>query len=151
LVLACDLVLAEETARLGAPEIKLAVFPPAATAVLPARIGAGPAAALVLTGATWTGKAAAAAGLVTRTASEGELETALSSWLQEDFLPRSPAALRHAARAARRPLQRALAEDLPELERRYLEELMAEPDAVEGIRAFLEKRPPRWGRTGEAA
>jgi len=151
LVLACDLILAEETAQLGSPEIKLAVFPPAATALLPVRIGAGPAAALVLTGTSWSGAAAAAAGLVTRTAPASELEPILSDWLKKDFLPRSPAALRHAARAARRPVQRALAEDLPELERRYLEELMAEPDAIEGIRAFLEKRPPRWGGKGEAA
>jgi cyclohexa-1,5-dienecarbonyl-CoA hydratase len=150
LLLACDLILAEETAQLGSPEIKLAVFPPAATALLPVRIGAGPAAALVLTGASWSGAAAAAAGLVTRTAPASELEAALSDWLKKDFLPRSPAALRHAVQAARRPLQRALAEDLPELERRYLEELMTEPDAVEGIRAFLEKRPPRWGGKGEA-
>ena len=35
-------------------------------------------------------------------------------------------------------------EELPELERQYLDELMSEPDAEEGIRAFLEKRPPRW-------
>lgn len=151
LVLACDLILAEEAAQLGSPEIKLAVFPPAATALLPVRIGAGPAAALVLTGTSWSGAAAAAAGLVTRTAPRNELEATLSEWLQESFLPRSAAALRHAVLATRRPLGRALAEDLPELERRYLEELMAEHDAVEGIRAFLEKRPPRWGDKGEAA
>lgn len=150
LVLSCDLILAEETAHLGSPEIKLAVFPPAATALLPVRIGASPAAALVLTGATWTGKAAAAAGLVAKTAPDGELEVVLSDWLQKDFLPRSPAALRHLARATRRALQRALAQELPELERRYLEELMAEPDATEGLSAFLEKRPPRWGQKGEA-
>lgn len=151
LVLACDLVLAEETAQFGSPEIKLGVFPPAASALLPARIGAGPAAALVLTGASWNGKTAAAAGLVARTAPEGELDAELAAWLAADFLPRSPVALRQAALATRRACQHALAEDLPELERRYLEDLMAEPDATEGIRAFLERRPPRWGGKGEAA
>jgi cyclohexa-1,5-dienecarbonyl-CoA hydratase len=152
LVLACDLILAEETAQLGSPEIKLAVFPPAATALLPVRIGTGPTAALVLTGTSWSGVAAAATGLVARTAPAGELESVLDDWLKKDFLPRSPAALRHVVHSVRRPLLRALAEDLPELERRYLEELMAEPDALEGIRAFLEKRPPRWGGSkGEAA
>lgn len=151
LALACDLILAEETAQLGSPEIKLGVFPPAATALLPVRIGSAPAAALVLTGASWSGKTAAAAGLVARTAPDSQLEAELAAWLEADFLPRSPAALRQAALATRRACRRALAEDLPELERRYLENLMAEPDAVEGIRAFLEKRPPRWGRKGEAA
>jgi cyclohexa-1,5-dienecarbonyl-CoA hydratase len=151
LVLACDLILAEETAQIGCPEIKLAVFPPAASAILPGRIGAGPAAGLTLTGGSLSGNAAAAAGLVTRTAAAGQLEAALADWLAADFLPRSPAALRHAVRATRRPLLRALEEELPVIERMYLQELMAEPDAVEGIRAFLEKRSPRWGKPGAAA
>lgn len=151
LVLACDLILAEETARLGSPEIKLGVFPPATAALLPVRIGASRASELVLTGASWTGKAAAEFGLVARTAPEGELESQLAQWLESDFLPRSPAVLRHAARATRRPLHQALSEDLPELERLYLAELMREPDATEGIRAFLEKREPRWSQKGEAA
>lgn len=149
LVLACDLILAEENARLGSPEINLAVFPPAAIALLPVRLGMSRAADLVLTGATWTGTAAAAAGLVARTAPDGQLDAALTQWLQQDFLPRSPAALSHAVGALRRPLRRALTEELPELERLYLEELMAEPDATEGIRAFLEKRQPRWSGKGE--
>lgn len=148
LVLACDLILAEESSMLGVPEIKLAVFPPAASALLPWRIGGGPAAALCLTGASWSGKDAAAHGLVARTAPDGELEAKLEQWLEEDFLPRSPAALRLGAKAARRALRRALDDDLPVLERLYLDELMAEPDATEGIRAFLEKRAPRFGLKG---
>ena len=151
LVLACDLILAEETARLGSPEIELAVFPPAAAALLPVRIGASRAAEAVLTGASWTGKVAAEFGLVARTAPEGDIESQLARWLETEFLPRSPAALRHATRAIRRPIHQALTEDLPEMERLYLEELMREPDATEGIRAFLEKRQPRWSQKGEAA
>lgn len=151
LVLACDLILAEETAQLGSPEIKLAVFPPAAAALLPVRIGASRASEMVLTGASWTGMMAADFGLAARTAPEGELESQLARWLESDFLPRSPAALRHATRAIRRPIHQALTEDLPEMERLYLDELMREPDATEGIRAFLEKRQPRWSQKGEAA
>jgi cyclohexa-1,5-dienecarbonyl-CoA hydratase len=151
LALACDLILAEETAHLGCPEIKLAVFPPAATALLPARIGAAPAAELLLTGRSWTGVEAAHHGLVTRVAGEGALDDELDAWLEVAFLPLSPAALRHAVAAARRPLRRALDEDLPEHERRYCEELMSEPDALEGLQAFLEKRPPRWSRPSGAA
>lgn len=148
LALACDLLLAEAGAQLGQPEIKLAVFPPAAAALLPVRLGSARAAELVLTGVSWSGVEAAAAGLVARTTPDGTLDEAVGRWLAEAFLDRSPAALRQAARASRRPLRRVVAEELPELERQYVEELMAEPDAVEGIRAFLEKRPPRW-RTAE--
>jgi cyclohexa-1,5-dienecarbonyl-CoA hydratase len=143
-VLGCDMVLAEESAFLGCPEIKLAVFPPAASALLPVKIGAGPATEIVITGESWSAEQAHDSGLVTRTCPEGTLEEALDTWLAAEFLPRSPAALYHAVRAARLPARRALREDLPELERQYIEELMAEPDAEEGIRAFLEKRPPRW-------
>ena len=148
LALACDLILAEETAQLGCPEIQLGVFPPAASALLPARIGAGPAASLVLTGASMSGATAAAIGLVARTAGPGQLDAVLVQWLAADFLPRSPSALRYVALAVRRPLMRALEQDLPVIERLYLKDLMSEPDAAEGIRAFLEKRPPRWRQSG---
>jgi cyclohexa-1,5-dienecarbonyl-CoA hydratase len=151
LALVCDLILAEEGARLGQPEIRLGVFPPAASALLPARIGAGPAAELILTGSIWSGKRAAELGLVNRATPDGTLDQALADWLEADFLERSPAALAQAVRATRRTLRRAVQEDLPQLERQYLEELMAEPDAVEGIRAFLEKRPPRWRNAGPEA
>lgn len=146
LVLACDLILAEESAQFGSPEIKLGVFPPAASTLLPLRVGGGWASKLVLTGESWTGTAAAQAGLVSRLAAAGELHTQLEKWLETDFLPRSAAALRHAARAIRLPFLSALEKDLPLIERMYLEELMAEPDAVEGMRAFIEKRPAVWSQ-----
>jgi len=64
LTLACDFIVAEDGAQFACPEIKLAVFPPAAAVLLPARIGASRAAELVLTGAAWNAAQAAAAGLI---------------------------------------------------------------------------------------
>jgi enoyl-CoA hydratase/carnithine racemase len=75
----------------------------------------------------------------------------LADWLAAEFLPRSASALRCAALAVRRPIVRALEQDLPVIERMYLEDLMCEPDAVEGIRAFLEKRAPGWRQSGATA
>ena len=144
LVLGCDLVLAAADAQIGCPEIKLGVFAPAASALLPLRIGTGRAAQLLLTGMSWSGEQAAAAGLVDLIAPSGTLEATLQEWLAADFLPRSAAGLRHAAHAVRRVRLRALQAEIPLLEKSYLDGLMAEPDAVEGIRAFLEKRAPRW-------
>lgn len=144
LVLACDLIVAEESAQLGVPEIKLAVFPPAAAALLPVRIGAANASLLALTGRSWNGVEAKQAGLVSRLALTGALDDEVGALLEADFVSRSPAALRHAARAVRTPIVRALEHDLPWLEKLYLEELMREPDAAEGIHAFLEKREPHW-------
>ena len=146
LALACDLIVAEESAQLGLPEIKLGVFPPAGSALLPVRLGAGRASEMILSGASLTASAALAAGLVNRVAPAGQLESDLDAWLQSDFLPRSTFALRYAAQAARRPLVHALRHHLPELESLYLYELMRHPDANEGIRAFLEKRSPQWAR-----
>ena len=147
LALACDLIVAEDSAQLGLPEIKLGVFPPAGSALLPIRIGAGRATEAILTGSSLTAAAALAAGLANRVVPAGRLESDIDAWLQSDFLPRSSFALRYAAQAARRPLVHALRHHLPELESLYLYELMRHPDANEGIRAFLEKRPPQWART----
>jgi cyclohexa-1,5-dienecarbonyl-CoA hydratase len=146
LALACDLIVAEESAQLGLPEIKLGVFPPAGAALLPVRVGSGRAAEMVLTGTSWTANQAAAAGLVSKVFFSGDLETQLGAWLESDFLPRSAAALRFAAQASRRPLVRALEIDLPALERLYLDQLMGQPDAVEGVLAFMEKRQPHWSQ-----
>lgn len=144
LALACDLIAAEETAQFGCPEIKLAVFPPAASALLPVKAGSSWASKIVLTGDSYYGKELFAAGLVSLLAKSGNLDDELNGWLESDFLPRSARALGHAAMAARLPLLRALEQDLPVLEKHYLERLMRDPDAIEGIQAFLEKREPHW-------
>ncbi len=148
LALACDFIVAEDDAQFACPEIKLAVFAPAAALLLPVRIGASRAAELVLTGAAWSAAQAAAAGLIVQTA-QGQLEATVETWIRDHFLARSPVALRYGVRAARLPLRQALQQNLPQLERMYLDELMAESDAVEGLRAFIEKREPHWEKNWE--
>jgi cyclohexa-1,5-dienecarbonyl-CoA hydratase len=144
LVLGCDLVLAEESARFSLPEIKLGVFPPAASALLPVRVGAAKAASLTITGTGLTAQEGSACGMVTRIATAGHLEEELHALLDSDFLSRPAIALRCAAEAVRWPARVALYTQLPAIERLYLEKLMASADASEGIRAFLEKREPKW-------
>ena len=151
LALACDFILAEAGANFGCPEIKLGVFPPAAAVLLPARIGASRAAELVLTGNAWTASQAMAAGLVVQTAPVGQLDATVDMWIGGCLLARSVTALRYGVRAVRLPVLRVLEEDLPRLERMYLDELMTEPDAAEGLRAFIEKREPRWAGKGALA
>ena len=109
------------------------------------------AAELVLTGATWSASQAAGAGLVAQTAPQGQLEAIVETWIRDHFLARSPVALRYGVRATRLPMRQALQQDLPQLERMYLDELMAEFDAVEGLRAFIEKRDPQWEKKGALA
>jgi cyclohexa-1,5-dienecarbonyl-CoA hydratase len=142
LVSVCHRVFAAEDARFGSPEIALGVFPPVASVVLAERVGRGAAEALCLGGESVSGAEAARLGLVDELAEEPS-EAALA-WARRCLLPRSAAALRLAVRAVRTSLARRVAEDLPAVERLYLEELMSTRDAVEGLEAFLEKRPPSW-------
>ena len=58
--------------------------------------------------------------------------------------PKSAVSLRFAVRAARLELEERFGRELPRLEQLYLQELMRSADAIEGLEAFLAKRPPRW-------
>jgi cyclohexa-1,5-dienecarbonyl-CoA hydratase len=144
LALACDLIFAGTTAMLGVPEITLGVFPPAAAALLPLRVGVSRAAGAVLTGRTSPVDAWATAGLIEVTAAPQELSAAVDQWYETHLAPRSAAALRCAAIASRAALRHQVDLVLPELERLYLDTLMQTHDAVEGIEAFIAKRTPVW-------
>jgi cyclohexa-1,5-dienecarbonyl-CoA hydratase len=142
LALWCGVIFCEPSARFGLPEAKLGVFPPLAAIALPWRVPGARATQVILEGDTYDAQGAAAWGLVDRCTSDAG--TALLEWFDERLAVKSAVAVRMAWRAARRPLARALAIDLPELERLYLEELMAHRDPVEGLTAFLERRQPVW-------
>lgn len=144
LALACDLIFASTTATLGVPEITLGVFPPAAAALLPVRVGASRAAGAVLTGTALPATTWATTGLFELTAAPAELDAAVEHWFDAHLAPLSAAALRCAAIASRVTVRRQVQTVLPELERLYLDTLMHTKDAVEGIEAFLAKRPPVW-------
>lgn len=142
LAMFCGRVLCEPGARFGLPEVTLGVFPPIGALLLPWRVGGARAAGLVLSGEILDGESAARVGLADHCSTEPEL--ALGAWFDAAFAPRSAVALRFAWQAARRPLSLQLANDLPALERLYLEGLMACSDPVEGLNAFLERRPAQW-------
>ena len=140
----CHFLICDRTARFGQPEAKLGVFAPAASLLLPMRVGQTKADELLLTGATLDADEALACGLVTTLADWDGLDTAVERFLEQRLLPLSASSLRHAARAARWSFEQTMRAELPRLEKRYLEQLMATHDATEGLNAFLEKREPRW-------
>jgi cyclohexa-1,5-dienecarbonyl-CoA hydratase len=144
LALACDFIFAERTAVFGLPEIALGVFPPAAAALLPARIGTARATSAILTGAPRPADDWLRLGLLELVADPGALTASVDRWFDEHVRPRSAAALRHATAAVRLSLRQHVRSTLPELERLYLVDLMGTADAAEGIAAFLAKRPPAW-------
>jgi cyclohexa-1,5-dienecarbonyl-CoA hydratase len=139
----CDWLVAAEGAHLGQPEIKLGVFAPLGSILIPWRCQAQ-GADLLLTGRTVDAITALTMGLVDELLPETDPEPILDQLIRDRILGLSASSLRLARRAARMGLDRALREDLPRLESLYLEELMKTRDAVEGIEAFLEKRSPTW-------
>lgn len=143
LVQAADVVVAGESAVFGQPEIALGVVPPAACVLLPERVSRGLAARLIFGGAPISAREAERAGLVAQVVPDADVEAATLA-LAATFARHSAAALRLAKRTLveehawgrRSALQRA--------GRIYLTDLMATVDALEGLRAFVEKRPAAW-------
>lgn len=145
LALWCGMIFGERSARFGVPETRLGVFPPLAAIALPWRVSGARATQLILSGDTLDAPAAAVRGLIDRC--DEDAEVALQEWFDGEIAPKSAVALRAAWRASRRPLASALANDLPALEKQYLEDLMSHRDPIEGLKAFLERRPPVWSNT----
>jgi cyclohexa-1,5-dienecarbonyl-CoA hydratase len=140
LALACDHVVAHEDSRMGLPEITLGCYPPAALVLAPMKLPASLAAELVLSGRVFTARELApqAGWHITP-----DLEAATSEILSRyAALPREP--LEEATRLMRCGAAERFEAAIGGIERDYLDRLLAMPDAQEGPRAFLEKRPPRW-------
>jgi len=135
-------VVAAADAKFGQPEIKLGAFAPVASVVLPWRIGQRHSEDLLLTGRVIDAEKARAIGLCDDVAENPE-EAALA-WIWACLLPHSASSLRVAWRAARLAFARDLETLLPEVDRMYRQELLPTADAEEGIRAFMEKRLPKW-------
>ncbi len=143
LVLACDLVIASEQAKLGQPEIQLGVFPPVAAALLPRLIGLQRALDLILTGRVIDAAEAREIGLVSRVAPADRFIDAVEAYVDSLAGLSGPV-----LRLTKRTVVDGLAEQLPdafdEAEERYLHELMDLQDPHEGLAAFIEKREPVW-------
>jgi cyclohexa-1,5-dienecarbonyl-CoA hydratase len=143
LAMVCDLVYTSELATWGFPEIKLGCYPPVAATVLAALVGQKQAADLVLTGRSITGKEAAAIRLANAVVPEVDLEHTVQEAVQH-LKALSPAALAITKKAIYAWDSIHFDKGLARAEKIYLEELMKAEDAQEGIKAFLEKRQPRW-------
>ena len=143
LVQTADLIIAGEGATFGQPEIALGVLAPAACALLPERGSPALAAELLLSGDSITARTAHERGLVARVVPDEDVDAAALA-LATRVARHSGAALRLTKRALRLGRGRATDDALRAAGTLYLEELMSTHDAVEGLRAFLEKRSPAW-------
>jgi enoyl-CoA hydratase len=143
LAMACDLIVASESAKFGQPETGVGVIPGAGgTQRLTRAVGKALAMDVILSGRFLSADEALAAGLVARVVPEAE-------WLEEakrvaqEIASKAPIAMRLAKegvdRAYEGPLQLGL-----EYERRLLYLAFASEDAKEGLNAFIEKRKPEF-------
>ncbi|KQY58233.1 enoyl-CoA hydratase [Aeromicrobium sp. Root495] len=143
IALACDLIVAGESAQLGLPEVKRGLVAAAGGVLrLPARIPRAVAMELVLTGESVSARRGLELGLVNRVAPDGEaLATAVA--LARSIAANAPLALKAAKRividSADWPLDEAF-----ERQEAFTGPVRASDDAAEGARAFVEKRPPVW-------
>lgn len=142
LAMACDLVVADEKARMGTPEIRLGLFPHVILAVLKKNISRKQLMEMILTGEKFGMDRARELGIVNRIAPAGELE-AISLELAERIASRSPAivALGKAAFTAIDDMN--FDQALSYMHTQLTLNLLTE-DAMEGVAAFLQKRDPEW-------
>ncbi len=143
LAMACDLIVASESAQFGQPEINIGVMPGAGgTQRLTRAIGKSKAMEMVLTGRFMGAPEAERTGLVARVVPvEVYLDEALQ--LANEIASRPPVAVRFAKEAINKAFEASLTEGL-EFERRLFYFLFATEDQKEGMRAFIEKRAAEW-------
>ena len=143
LIAAADLCYAAVGAQFGQPEIRLGLFAPPASVLLPRLLGERRALELLLTGEPLSAELAARIGLVNRVVPADRLEAAVDE-VCNTLLSLSGAALRQAKKAVKLARGAGVVEAHRAVHRQYLDELMHMQDAHEGLAAFLEKRAANW-------
>ncbi len=139
----CDFVLASEKASFGQPEIKIGGIPSLAPMLLPSLVGQRRALEMILTGKFIGAQEAERVGLINRVLPEDQLLKAAEE-LVGTFRSLSNAVIEVALQSVRMSRTQEWDRHVREAESLYLNDLMELDDAVEGVRAFVEKRPPRW-------
>lgn len=142
IAMAGHLLFTTTDAMLGQPEIKLGVFAPAASCLMPERMPRVMAEDMLFSGRSITGKEAASLGLANKAGEDAQTDAL--SWFDEHLAGLSATSLRHAVKAARIGYADRIAERIQAVESLYLEGLMSTRDAVEGLDAFIAKRPVNW-------
>jgi len=143
LALAADIRLADESASLGLSEVRLGIIPGAGgTQRLSRLCGIAVAKELILTGRRIDAATALRLGLLSRVVPEAELEPAVTEICAE-LCAGGPLALAQAKHAIDSGFGRPMPEGLA-VERRGYEAVLGSADRKEGLRAFAEKRPPRF-------
>lgn len=140
--MAGSLIFSSPEAKFGQPEMQLGVFAPAASCLMPPRIGQAAAEDLLFSGRSIDAAEAKTLQLVHQVSEDPE--AAALAYFDAHLAAKSAASLACALAAARGAYLPLVKSRLAEVEKMYLEQLMKTRDANEGLAAFLDKRKPRW-------
>ena len=142
IALACDLIIATESAGFGTPEINVGLFPFMIMALIYRNVPRKKTNEMLLLGERLTAEEAREAGIVNKVVSGDEFDAAVSDWAAK-LASKSPVVMRLGKDAMWRQLDMPLLDALDYLSSQLTIELGTE-DAIEGVRAFFEKREPEW-------
>jgi enoyl-CoA hydratase/carnithine racemase len=142
IALACDLIVAKDTAEFGTPEINLGLFPFMIMALIFRNVPRKKANEMLLLGERMSAEAAREAGIVNRVVPGDEFDAAVDEWARK-LASKSPVVMRLGKDAMFRQQDMSLQDALEFLQSQLTIELSTE-DAVEGVTAFFEKRDPNW-------
>jgi enoyl-CoA hydratase/carnithine racemase len=140
--LACDLIVASESATFGTPEINVGVFPFMIMALIYRNVGRKKTNELLLLGERIDAREAERIGIVNRVVPDAELDAAVGEWAAK-LAAKSPVLMRLGKDAMFRQQDMALVDGL-EFLHSQLTIAMTTEDIVEGVQAFFEKREPQW-------
>ena len=142
IALACDLIIAKDSAGFGTPEINVGLFPFMIMALIYRNVGRKRTNEMLLLGERLTAEQAREAGIVNKVVADDEIDAAVADWAQK-LASKSPLVMKLGKDAMWRQLDMPLVEALDYLRAQLTIELSTE-DAIEGVTAFFEKRDPEW-------
>ena len=142
IALACDLIVASDSATFGTPEINVGAFPFMIMALIYRNVPRKKANELLLLGERWSAAEALEAGIVNKVVPAAEFDAAVDGWALE-LASKSPLIMRLGKEAMHRQLDMPFDDALDYL-RAQLTLALSTEDIVEGVTAFFEKREPQW-------
>ena len=142
IALACDLIIAKDTAGFGTPEINVGLFPFMIMALIYRNVPRKKTTEMLLLGDRLTAEEAREAGIVNKVVPAEEFDDAVAEWAQK-LASKSPVVMKLGKDAMWRQMDMPLYDALDYLSSQLTIELGTE-DAIEGVMAFFEKRDPQW-------
>jgi enoyl-CoA hydratase len=142
IALACDLIVAKDTAGFGTPEINVGLFPFMIMALIYRNVPRKKTTEMLLLGERLTAEEAREAGIVNKVVPAEEFDAAVADWAQK-LASKSPLVMKLGKDAMWRQMDMPLMDALDYLRSQLTIELSTE-DAIEGVTAFFEKREPNW-------